>query len=152
MRAEKRECEQSVWDILRFIAEVWKWKYKLSDFVSPFQRRQLHDSIPITANFSTFTTHQVRKHLKAAANLMRLPFYFKRVSSGQGIKRQSNSFLKNTLFRKSLHSCRLYWASNWHKISGEQIKTGSVQKESNRNTMILTWKISITETGCHLLE
>lgn len=32
--------------------------------------RQLHDPIPITANFLTFTTYQVRKHLRMAANLM----------------------------------------------------------------------------------
>lgn len=35
---------------------------------------------------------------------------------------------------------------------GEQIMAGSVQKESNKNTMTLTRKISITETSCHPLE
>ena len=30
--------------------------------------------------------------------------------------------------------------------------TGSVQKESSRNTMTLTGKISVTETSCHPLE
>ena len=38
------------------------------------------------------------------------------------------------------------------KISCQQIITGSVQKESNRNTITLTGKISITETSCHSLE
>ena len=34
------------------------------------QLHQLHDPIPITANFPTFTAYQARKHLRVAANLM----------------------------------------------------------------------------------
>ena len=36
---------------LRFGAEVWMWKHKLWDLVSPFQLHQLHDPFSITANF-----------------------------------------------------------------------------------------------------
>ena len=36
---------------LPFGAEVWMWKHKLWDLVSPFQLHQLHDPFSITANF-----------------------------------------------------------------------------------------------------
>ena len=37
-------------------------------------------------------------------------------------------------------------------LSGEQIMTRTVQKESNMNTMTLTGKISITEISYHPLK
>ena len=36
---------------LHFGAEVWMWKHKLWDLVSPFQLHQLHDPFSITVNF-----------------------------------------------------------------------------------------------------
>ena len=39
-----------------------------------------------------------------------------------------------------------------HFIKRQRDNDRSVQKESNKNTMTLTGKISITETSCHPLE
>ena len=103
------------------------------------------------ANFLTFTTYQVQKHLQVGANLMIISLELKKqiFQEGKlkaGDKNAIKEFSEKCFVSEKLVADYIEHLTDFEgeKISGEQIMTGNMQKESNKNTMTLTGKISIT--------
>ena len=61
MEYRKMSCQEKNCELCEYC--------RATNLVSP-SYAHLHNPIPITANFLTFTTYQVRKHKRLAANLM----------------------------------------------------------------------------------
>ena len=67
MEYSKKSCQEKNGELCEYC--------RATDFLSPSLAAStppcvVHDPIPITANFPTFTTYQVLKHLRVAASLM----------------------------------------------------------------------------------
>ncbi|RMX43173.1 hypothetical protein pdam_00009716 [Pocillopora damicornis] len=122
---------------------------------------QLYDPIPLTENFLTITTYQVRKHLRVAAKLMIINLVLKIKQMVQGGKPKARDkkaikeFSKKYIVSEKLvadYSEHLTDIIEMRKDKRPTDNDRNRAEESDRDTLTLTGKISITEASCHPLE